>query len=397
LDALDALGLGEDDSLDLDELSMPAIELAQRINPKQGRQLRSFMSKRHQKSTTDCYEALASSHSDFTSNVATAAGQRNLKQEVDVLRERLAGHEKLSLARKLVDDEVNSTARFGKLSALNYLLPHLKDKSDSGEGANEDVGLSSLYLILIAGLRVSHNIDEHHALCHAMETILVSKARSVTQHNIESTLETITILCSSSAPRLPATYAAEIYSGFLSLLRLIMNNHRVKIQGRLHVVVQTLKALLRCLVAPAYSDAPTASSALAHRPSWLHSREHQLDLSHAEAFTRLVTAICDPTTSSVAGFQDHGRPSLHSATKEAKQYAGQHMPNLLAQYLQLELDTSVVMKQGVRDALRPGLYATLQCAGRTGRTWLAESVDSAARALLNELIREWSTFGKWQG
>jgi hypothetical protein len=73
------------------------------------------------------------------------------------------------------------------------------------------------------------------------------------------------------------------------------------------------------------------------------------------------------------------------------------MPYVLGLYIKLQLDISERMKAEVRRELMPGVYAILDCAGKKGRRVLGEVLDGPGRALLSELIRDWSRFGEWKG
>lgn len=73
------------------------------------------------------------------------------------------------------------------------------------------------------------------------------------------------------------------------------------------------------------------------------------------------------------------------------------MPYVLGLYIKLQLDMALQMKAEVRSELTPGIYAILDCAGKKGRRFLAEGLDGPGRALLSELIKDWSRFGEWKG
>jgi nucleolar pre-ribosomal-associated protein 2 len=131
-------------------------------------------------------------------------------------------------------------------------------------------------------------------------------------------------------------------------------------------------------------------------PPWLTPSPgtRTLDTAHAEAYTRLLTLICNPSVSAVS------RPSsssLNSATKKARALAGQHMPFVLSAYIRAQLDMSLSMKQGIRGALVAGWYAIFDTMTVESRKALGEGLDASGRAILSGLVKDWLRFGKWDG
>jgi len=88
---------------------------------------------------------------------------------------------------------------------------------------------------------------------------------------------------------------------------------------------------------------------------------------------------------------------LTSATAKAKRIAAQHMPLVLAAYIRLRLDMRLKMSPEIREKLIPGIYAIFDIMNVEGRKVLGESLDAAGRAILVDLVRDWSRFGRWKG
>ena len=211
------------------------------------------------------------------------------------------------------------------------------------------------------------------------------------QWNIDSTLGSITIICSRNGPRLRPTRAGTIYMHLCKLLQTLLTSHRLKLQGHFHLVIQALQALLRCLFTPLvhFTSKP---SKLYPPPPWLSSPKHQLNTSHAAEFTRLVTLICDPSVSSVTRSKQN---NLTSATDKAKRTAGQHMQFLLMLYVQLQLEMKMLPE--IREKMVPGLYAIFDTSTPEMRRMIGDSLDSSGRAVFGTLFRDYQRFGKWKG
>jgi nucleolar pre-ribosomal-associated protein 2 len=174
----------------------------------------------------------------------------------------------------------------------------------------------------------------------------------MTQFNIDTTLGSITILCSRNSAPLRASRSGTIYLHLCRLLQTVLTHHRLKLQGHFHLVVQVLQSLLRLLFTPLPHSTTKNLKHFGSPPPWLSSPKHQLNAKHATAFTRLVTLICDPSVSSVRGAQHN---NLNSATDKAKRMAGQHMQFVLTLYIKLQLEMRMLPE--IREKMVPGLYA----------------------------------------
>jgi nucleolar pre-ribosomal-associated protein 2 len=112
-------------------------------------------------------------------------------------------------------------------------------------------------------------------------------------------------------------------------------------------------------------------------------------------FSRLLTSLCDPTTSAVSRPSRAGgaRDSLIDQTKKAKVIAGQHLRILVASYAQNTLDTP--LRPDIKTALAPGLYAVLDAMPRESKRALNASMDVSSRAIFKTLHEDYLRFGKW--
>lgn len=211
------------------------------------------------------------------------------------------------------------------------------------------------------------------------------------QWNAEATLGLVSTICDGGS-RLPEDVRAapETYERLCRLVEVIIKRHRVRLEGRFHLVVTVLQALLRLLIVP--GPRPTSSSPAATATA---DREKQ-----AKLFARLLTLICEPSVASVTRGGHGGGPSGHqpqldSATDAAKRAAGVHMYLVLTAYVKLQLEHAV--PRAVREALHPGVYAVLDITTPGGKRILNESVDGSGRAIFREMYKRYERFGKWSG
>ncbi|KIN03707.1 hypothetical protein OIDMADRAFT_158460 [Oidiodendron maius Zn] len=298
---------------------------------------------------------------DLNGNTSTTFGRQGILDKVKALVATKDRHEKLDLLSSALGDDLTGISQLDKLLAVRHIISSCKGLSCSP--------CSSLNLIILR----------------------CPECRALSQWNIDSTLGSITILCSRNGASLPSIRAGNIYLRLCHLFQAVLTNHRLKLQGHFHLVVQCLQALLRCLFIPLpHTSAKFAK--LYAPPPWLSPPQHQLKAVHAAAFTRLVTSICDPSVSSVTRSQ---RNNLTSATEEAKRIAGQHMQFVLMTYVKLQLEMKMLPE--VREKMIPGLYAIFDTTTPELRKVISESLDSSGRAVFGTLYRDYVKFGKWKG
>jgi nucleolar pre-ribosomal-associated protein 2 len=213
----------------------------------------------------------------------------------------------------------------------------------------------------------------------------------MSQWNIDSTLGSITIMCSRNAPSLRSNRASTIYLHLCQIMQAVLTSHRLKLQGHFHLVVQVMQTLLRCLFVPLPHSTSNITKFMAP-PPWLSPPKHQLGAKHAEAYTRLLTLICDPSVSSVTRSQHN---SLTSATQKAKGIASQHMQYVLTTYIRLQLEMRMLPE--IREKMVPGIYAIFDTTTPEKRRMINDSLDSSGRSVFTTLFRDYQRFGKWKG
>jgi len=219
----------------------------------------------------------------------------------------------------------------------------------------------------------------------------------ISQHNIDTFLATSLAVASPTGPRLPAQYAPAIFLLLCDTNTAIVSLHRAKLGGRHHLLVPLLQHLLACLFIPHNTTNARASSI--SRPPWLSPMATPLTTKQAAAFTRLLTTLCSPTVSSVSKRRRTANGSrklnLVNETKKARNYVGQYITLLLAEFCSLSLKGR--MTPELRRALMPGIWAAMECVDKEGMRALSEGLDARGRAIWGSLFGEWRRSGGGAG
>ncbi|EOD44744.1 Nucleolar 27S pre-rRNA processing Urb2/Npa2 [Neofusicoccum parvum] len=290
------------------------------------------------------------------------------------------------------DLPVRSMARDGK-------IPFSYSKDDtSTQGLNGFLGQLSGYLDNVETIR------DFHAALNCVDTILREKHWLVSQWAIESIIDSLARLASSSGPELPSEQSDAIYSRLCSTTHLIISLHRTRLGGRFHVLMPLLQNLLRCLFTPDQSRHNAATTS-PQPPPWLSAAPAPLTPTHASAFARLVTTLCNPTVSAVKGLGGHQRKrpaattttaELVDETKKAREYAGQYVPALIASFCTLTLHGGRIGPE-TRAALMPALYACADVVGIEALRAMNAGLAAGERAVWRGVYADWKKFGRWEG
>ncbi|KAI1880228.1 hypothetical protein JX265_001849 [Neoarthrinium moseri] len=254
---------------------------------------------------------------------------------------------------------------------------------------SENFDLARLQVILIHTLSKSSSLEQFKNIAQVVELLLDKHANSMTQVNIEATLDAIASVCSASGPDIKDSNAAgEIFASLYRLAAIVIRRHRLRLEGHHHLLVTTLQALLRVLLAN--PSAPQSKQIASFtQPPWLETR---LTARHAVKFTRLLTLICEPSAASVARRKNS---SLDSATDVVKRSAGQYMFRVLMLYIKLQLEGDV--PRDVRKELQTGFYSILSVTPESCLRIMNESMDASGRAIFRTTYADFKKFGKWTG
>ena len=216
-----------------------------------------------------------------------------------------------------------------------------------------------------------------------LNTLLRKCPEHVSQHMIETLLCTITTTTLNFDSKDTLCQSSEIFTGLIRLFSIILERHRPKLGGRYHLTVPVLQALLRQLFIP-YTNA-----ALVPKPKFT------LDASHASAYARVLTTLCDPSPSAVAHSRPRQKINLNDETKRAKNMAGQHLHYLTMTYCECRINGKFAT-ESMKEALEPGLWAVLGCFGDDMRRTMNAGMDPNGRAIWKRLYEDWKKFGEWQ-
>ena len=184
---------------------------------------------------------------------------------------------------------------------------------------------------------------------------------------------------------------------FLSLCKLFNSMlvvHRMKLGGRYHLIIPALQCLLQCLFV-SYRQNEASLQPMSQSGGGLGE-------THAAAYGRLLTTICDPTVSAVtrvkkrarAGAQQHGL--LNDETKKARNIAGQHLQYLIMEYCSQQLKGRL-KQPGMKAALTPGLYAILDVMSQDVMRTINAAMDSSSRSIFKALYEDYRRSGRWGG
>ena len=171
----------------------------------------------------------------------------------------------------------------------------------------------------------------------------------------------------------------------------ILAGHRLKLQGRFHLVIPLMQSLLRCLFIPNWGTRSKVETRVSI-PPWLSA--DVATAPYATAYARLLCALCDPTTSSVAAPGSRRRQELTPATAKARRVASQHLPYLLEEYIQDQLQYRLL--PDVKSALTPGLYSILEVSSPETLRMVNAAMDASGRTLFKALYTDYGRFGRWR-
>jgi nucleolar pre-ribosomal-associated protein 2 len=287
---------------------------------------------------------------------------------------------RILLLDDLLDDE--QASRVGSLQLLGLLI-----KSLTQEDAPVFVGKSSLLIKLCQRLLSSKDIGHFGTSISCINSILLTKSWLVNQHGIDTLLSTLAMLTSSRAQPLPKEHAPIIYLRLCQIATSIVLLHRKHLGGRMHLLVPLLQNLLTCLFKPHRHHGPRSAASL---PPWLSNTPTPLNNSHSKAYTRLLSTLCSPTSSSTSSHRRHAE--LTDTNKQAKEYAGQYVPYVLMHYCSLQLVASMVSE--VREGLKAGIWEMMAVVGIEGMRGMNVGMGRDERAVWGVVYNEWLRVGR---
>ncbi|KAF6827342.1 urb2 npa2 family protein [Colletotrichum plurivorum] len=262
----------------------------------------------------------------------------------------------------------------GQLLAIRHVITQMTEAPTGLEKA-QSFDLATAHGILTRHLAKASTVQEFKLTAEVLHQLLDVKANSMTQWNIESTLSTVAVIVANDPSNLLEA-SPSVYHWLCRLMEVIIKKHRLRIEGHYHILVSTLEALLGALAKPFSPQHPASVRA-----------------GHAARFARLVTLVCEPAAAAVSRVQHLS--ALDSATDAAKRSAGRHMYLVLMAYVKMQLDVDV--PRDVREALTPAVNSAFDISPPEIRKILNDSMDASGRAILREMYRRYTKFGKWTG
>ncbi|ESZ92199.1 hypothetical protein SBOR_7408 [Sclerotinia borealis F-4128] len=325
-------------------------------------------------------------HTALEAFISTTAGRAGIKKKMETITSGMGNSEKLQLVQQLFGDKLVGLTQLEKLVAVKYVIGACDNVGYEPTDANTNPKSMNLGLA-------------YDLFCTQIIKTRSYRRRALSQWSVDRTLAIIAIICSTKGPSLPTTQASNIFIRLCTLMKVVLTNHRFRLEGHLHCAIQVLQPLLRCLFT-AHSHTSKRLLQAFPAPPWLPnfhtpttaSSSHSLSPIAAESFTRLLTLLCDPTPNSIS---HSSMNNLTSAVAKAKKIAGQHMHIILQTYIRFNLE--MTMRPEVRPAMTPGLYAIFGCTDMEGRKAVVDGLDASARAVWGTLYRDWVRFGRWKG
>ena len=244
------------------------------------------------------------------------------------------------------------------------------------------VDLSRLLIVLCGGFSQRTEFSECMLSMQCVNVLFHHHPRIISQWHVDELLAAISVKASKLKTQ-KEEKSGRLYIGLCRLFAVLLATHRAKIGGRYHLVVLALQALLRCLFIPYKNDDAG-------------EREGSvLGESHAAAYGRILSMICDPTVSSVTRSRNRSRLELNDETKKARSMAGQHLAYVIMEFCGCQLRGH--LGSGMRAALNAGLYAVLRVIGPDMMRTMNAAMDSSSRSVFKALYDEYRQVGKWKG
>ncbi|KAK2839331.1 hypothetical protein FQN49_006248, partial [Arthroderma sp. PD_2] len=297
----------------------------------------------------------------------------------------------VELIHNICEDDLSGEQSGYQLLLLGMAILNLDPIQDRESLASGQ--LSTAFTKVSVAFSHSSSIEAFCLAAEFLDTFLRSQSRSVTQWNIDNLLANISLIASPVGPPFDAKYAGAIHARLCKLLGTVLGLYRQKLSGRFHLVLPIMQALLRCLFTRNQKTASSTGTGPS-LPPWVESPV-SLEAEHGTQFSRLLSALCDPTVSSVQRQRggDHSSQGLRDNTKKVKSLAGQYLQYLVMEYSSCQLRGHVSPK--MKAALMPGMYVVLDVMSQSTMRAMNAGMDSSSRAVFKTLYDDYVRFGKW--
>ncbi|CCU77059.1 hypothetical protein BGHDH14_bghG003293000001001 [Blumeria hordei DH14] len=396
INSLIALGVTADQLANIDSESQELLNSESDI----GRRLNTLL----------CIYSKRYEHEDFGLKWQQAVALRSRREEIKQVTEAVVSCEdnenKLKMLSKVLGASCEDFNGSDKLLAVRHLIISIEDtkikKIDDmstnlvNSSDHTEYDLTTVYIQLCTMLRKSQDVLSFCIISESLDIMLRTKTRAISQFCVDSTLGSISLLCSPQSPLLPASRAGTIYLHLTQLLRSVLVHHRLKLKGHFPLLQLSMQALLRCLFQPPLHHRTyilqSSAADFSNTPVWLTNPQHQLSSLHAESYTRLLTLISDPSISSV---QAKNRNILTPALDSWKRTSLLFMRFVLMDFIRWQLELR--MSSNIKEKLIPGFYAVLDTTTPETRKLISAGLNSSGRAIFAGLYKDYQKFGKWKG
>lgn len=317
--------------------------------------------------------------------------QRSLARRIQAQISEMEEDAAVKMIHNTCEADLSGVENVYRLLLLGISVIRISPVQDRDSTASNE--LSTAFTKVSTALAHNSSIESFCLAAEALDIILRTQSRSVTQWNIDNLLANICLVLSPSGPPIDAKFAGTIHTRLCKLLGTLFTLYRQKLSGRFHLVLPVMQALLRCLFTYNQKSSNSSGAVLA-RPPWVEG-SHNMEPSHGTQFSRLLSSLCDPTVSSVQrpGGVGHSKQALNDNTKKVKSLAGQYLQYLVMEYTscQLKGHTPPEMKA----TLMPGMYVILDVMSQSTMRAMNAGMDSSSRAVFKTLYDDYIRFGKW--
>ncbi|KAF3482562.1 uncharacterized protein GIQ15_05321 [Arthroderma uncinatum] len=317
--------------------------------------------------------------------------QRSLVHKVNLQLSQMKEETVVKLIHNLREADLSGEQSGYQLLLLGMAVLKLDPVQDRESLASSE--LSTAFTKVSAAFSRNTSIEAFSLAAEVLDTLLRSQSRSITQWNIDNLLANISLIASPGGPPIDAKFAGPIHTRLCKLLGTLFELYRQKLSGRFHLVLPIMQALLRCLFTrnQKTANSPTAGLTL---PPWVGDSSC-LEAAHGTQFSRLLSALCDPTVSSVQRQRggDHSSQGLSDNTKKVKSLAGQYLQYLVMEYSSCQLRGYISPE--MKAALMPGMYVVLDVMSQSTMRAMNAGMDSSSRAVFKTLYDDYVRFGKW--
>lgn len=329
---------------------------------------------------------------DLAATDITAARQyMSIREAFDIdssLRALISNKSNQERMQLLLDWIARGSANVGGLHLDLMVLTMLQPPQSDGE--KEMLPYLQHYAVSLLeaiGTTTSHNVLMRNM--RSVKIILKEKPWMITQHTIDTLVATLTKIISPSSSLISnAAFFYEIHDNLCQAFRLVLSLHRRRLNGRLHLVIPLLQALMACLFIPHHTTVTSRAA-----PTWTQATGQRLTFSSSsrpsiKSYTRCLTMLCSPTVSSVAGqHKNRNRLDLVDQTKKARDHIGLYAPSLLTHFCASQLAGS--LHPDLRSQLLPGLWACINVVSEEGLGVMNDAMGRDVRALWHSLYAEY--------